>query len=293
MAEVSIRFAMPDERLWPYLSTYWEMEVSGEGVIEDMLHPEWANIRMALDTPWGFASSFDQLGRLDDRCIIHGPTSKPTFVRGYAGRAFGIGILPPGWNRFWKADASTFADRFPPLSELMGDEAADFESLLLSAPDFEARVERTNAFMLTLLGRSRKSRFDNQVTAFFQVLTDPASATVEQITSTLGLPQSRLARLSKRGFGFPPKTLLSRQRFLRMLGTLHARPYGEWADFLDPQYVDQSHMIRDFQRFLGMAPSHYFALKRPILMAATKGRAAVFGQPLQGLHLPQSTQSKA
>lgn len=293
MAEVSIRFAIPDERLRPFLSTYWEMEVSGEGVVEDMLHPEWANIRMALDTPWGFAPTFDTLGQLKDRCIIHGPTSKPTFVRGYAGRAFGIGILPPGWNRFWKADASTFADRFPPLSELMGDHSAAFEQKLLSAPSFDARVEAANALMLVMLDRSRKSRFDDQVAAFFQVLTDPASATVEQITSTLGLPQSRLGRLSKRGFGFPPKLLLSRQRFLRMLGTLHARPYEEWSDFLDPQYVDQSHMIRDFQRFLGMAPSHYFALKRPILMAATKGRAALFGQPLQGLHLPLSTALKA
>ena len=71
---------------------------------------------------------------------------------------------------------------------------------------------------------------------------------------------------------------------LRMLGTLHARPYEQWADFIDPQYVDQSHMIRDFQYFLGMSPSRYFAQDRPILKAATKGRAALMGQPLQGLH---------
>jgi hypothetical protein len=93
--------------------------------------------------------------------------------------------------------------------------------------------------------------------------------------------------LSKRGFGFPPKLLLRRQRFLRMLGTLHARPYDEWPDFIDPQYVDQSHMIRDFGFFLGMPPRRYFAMDRPILRAATMGRAAMFGQPLQGLHLPR------
>lgn len=286
MADVAVSFAIPTQRLRPFLSTYWEMTVSGEGLIEDWLHPEWANIRMTLDDPWSFGPTPETASVLPI-AIIHGPTSHPTFIRGHAGRAFGIGILPTGWNRFWRADASRWADRFDPLSTLMGTDADRLASLMKAAPDFEARAQAADAFMLNLLDRTDPSHLDEQIQAFFQVLIDPASATVEQITSTLGLPQSRLARLSKRGFGFPPKLLLRRQRFLRMLGTLHARPYDEWPDFLDPQYVDQSHMIRDFQRFLGMAPSRYFALKRPILEAATKGRAELFGQPLQGLHPPK------
>lgn len=286
MAEVIVRFAVPDERLRPYLSTIWEMTVIGEGIVEDWLHPEWANIRMTLDDPWAFGSSPDTLSRLP-HAIIQGPTSRPTFVRGHAGRAFGIGVLPTGWNRLWHAGAYEWADHFAPLAAIMGDDAGLLETSVKTAPDFESRVDAANRFMLAMLDKSRPSPLDDQITALFQVLIDPASATVEQITTTLGLPQSRLARLSKRGFGFPPKLLLRRQRFLRMLGTLHARPYDEWPDFLDPQYVDQSHMIRDFQRFLGMAPSRYFALKRPILEAATRGRAALFGQPLQGLHPPR------
>ena len=286
MAEVIVRFAVPDERLRPYLSTIWEMTVTGDGIVEDWLHPEWANIRMTLDDPWAFGPSPDALSRLPI-AIIQGPTSRPTFIRGHAGRAFGIGVLPTGWNRLWRVSAHEWADRFTPLATIMGEDAGRLETAVKAAPDFESRVDAANRFMLAMLDKSTPSPLDDQIKALFQVLIDPASATVEQITTTLGLPQSRLARLSKRGFGFPPKLLLRRQRFLRMLGTLHARPYDEWSDFLDPQYVDQSHMIRDFQRFLGMAPSHYFALKRPVLEAATRGRAALFGQPLQGLHSPR------
>ena len=287
MAEVTITFAVPAEPLRPLISTYYEMEVSGEGVIEDYLHPEWANIRMSLDTPWAFGASRDTAHVLDDRAIIHGATSRVTFVRGFQGRAFGIGILPIGWNLLWGKDASAFANKFQPLSALMSKDAALLEAQMVAAPDLAARARIADNYLLGLLATRVKTDFDGQVAALFQVLTDPASATVEQITATLGLPQSRLVRLSKRGFGFPPKSLLRRQRFLRMLGTLHARPYSEWGDFLDPQYVDQSHMIRDFQHFLGMAPRTYFALDRPILIAATKARAAMFGQPLQGLHLPR------
>lgn len=283
MAEVSIRFAVPAERLRPFLSTYWEMTVAGGGIVEDWVPPEWANIRMTLDEPWAMGASPDVAETLP-AAIIHGPTSRPTFVRGHAGRSFGIGLLPTGWHRLWHADASKWSDTHKPLDTLMGDDAAALVTALKAAPDFEARAAAADTFMSGLLARTKASSFDAQVQAFFQILIDPASATVEQITSTLGLSQSRLVRLSKRGFGFPPKLLLRRQRFLRMLGTLHARPYEEWPDFLDPQYVDQSHMIRDFQRFLGMAPSRYFALERPIFEAATRGRAELFGQPLQGLH---------
>lgn len=286
MAGVAVRFAVPAERLRPFLSTYWEMSISGDGVVDDMMHPEWANIRVPIDGQWLFGPSSEAL--VDVRsAIIHGPTSRPTFVRGRAGKAFGIGVLPTGWNRFWCAEASDHADRFTPLETVMGAGANALQAALHGAPDFEARVGVADTFMLDMLERAKAAPNDAQVQALFQVLIDPASATVEQITSTLGLPQSRLARLSKRGFGFPPKLLLRRQRFLRMLGTLHARPYDEWPDFLDPQYVDQSHMIRDFQRFLGLAPSHYFALRRPMLEAATRGRAELFGQPLQGLHPPK------
>lgn len=286
MAEAAVRFAVPAERLRPFLSTYWEMAISGDGFVDDLMHPEWANIRLPLDGQWLFGPTRETLVKVR-HAIIHGPTSRPTFVRGHAGRAFGIGVLPTGWNRFWRARASDYADRFAPLETVMGTDASIREAELRAAPDFEARVKVADAFMLGLLDTTKAANNDAQVQALFQVLIDPASATVEQITSTLGLPQSRLARLSRRDFGFPPKLLLRRQRFLRMLGTLHARPYDEWPDFLDPQYVDQSHMIRDFQRFLGMAPSHYFALSRPILEAATKGRAELFGQPLQGLHPPK------
>ncbi len=286
MAEVTIRFAMPAERLRSYVSTYYEMDVTGDGTVEDMLHPEWANIRMTLDTPWEFGSSPTSRETLPGLGIIHGPTSKPTYIRGHAGQVFGIGILPTGWNRLWRANASLFANRFLPLASVMGEDADALLVKLAGASDLVQRTEIADHVLTALLDATPRTEFDDQVIAFFQVLADPANATVEQITSTLGLPQARLARLSKRGFGFPPKLLLRRQRFLRMLGTLHARPYDEWPDFIDPQYVDQSHMIRDFQYFLGMAPSHYFALERPVLLAATRGRAAMFGQPLQGLHLP-------
>jgi AraC-like DNA-binding protein len=285
---VTIAFRMPALALRPYISTYYEFKVEGDGQLVDYLHPEWANIRMALDSCWVMARGGDEKSDpLPYLSALHGPTSDTTYVRGN-GRSFGIGILPSGWNRLWQVDASRYANRIAPLTDLLGNMAgAEFEAAIHNATDIDQRKDVADAFLLNRIGQAKPTMLSTQIDSLFQVLTDPANATVEQLTSTLGLPQARLARLSKRGFGFPPKLLLRRQRFLRMLGTLHSRPYNEWRDFIDPQYTDQSHMVRDFQYFLGMSPRAYFAMERPIMAAATVARAAMFGQPLQGLHLPK------
>lgn len=281
---------MPAPRLRPYISTYWELSVTGEGSVEDLLPPEWANIRMTFDTPWDFGSSRDNMVRLETNAIIQGPTSRATWVRGPVSTAFGIGILPTGWNRIWKADASQFADKVLPLADLIGvDKATHCFNDLSACASLAERAAHCDAMMLSELDSIPHSAFDDQVLQLFEILTDPDIATVEQITETLGVTQSRLARLTKRAFGFPPKLLLRRQRFLRMLGAVMARPYTEWSDFLDPQYVDQSHMIRDFNHFIGKSPGRYMSGDRPIIAAAAKGRAEMFGQPLQGLHPARDT----
>jgi methylphosphotriester-DNA--protein-cysteine methyltransferase len=101
-----------------------------------------------------------------------------------------------------------------------------------------------------------------------KLLENPEMMTVGQLCAATGISHARLIRLCRRAFGFPPKFLLRRARFQRMLAAIDARPYQEWRDFIDPQYVDQSHLIRDFHYFLGMPPSRYAASPRsmPALM---------------------------
>lgn len=103
----------------------------------------------------------------------------------------------------------------------------------------------------------QESRADSLVDEVGALLADPNMMSVEQLCSATSISNARLIRLCRRAFGASPKQLLRRARFQRMLAALEVRSYGEWRDFIDPQYVDQSHMIRDFQHFVGMPPSRY------------------------------------
>jgi AraC-like DNA-binding protein len=119
-------------------------------------------------------------------------------------------------------------------------------------------------------------------------LLDPQIETVTDLTDHVGMNVRSLERLSRRAFGFPPKLLLRRQRFLRSLARFMLDPSLTWLSTLDYQYHDQSHFVRDFKRFMGMSPSAYAKLDKPILIAAARARMEIAGAAVQGLHNPHA-----
>ena len=278
-----VRLALPAEPLRPYITAYYTTHIESDTPVEDWLYPEWGNIRLI------YSGGFDCY-RVDvppyrvDFPLVQGPTSKPIHVSSKHVRVVGIGLLPSAFSHLVHVDVSRYADTYVPVAELLGEGADDFARSVAAATSEDEQFERCDAFFLGLLARAKPRRRTQQVLALHRLLNDPESDAVEQLCAQLGLSSARLSRLCRTGFGFTPKLLLRRQRFLRILGALHSRPYGEWRDFVDPQYSDQSHMIREFKYFMGLSPSQYLALPRPIQLAAVPKRAEVVGRPLQGLH---------
>ena len=59
-----------------------------------------------------------------------------------------------------------------------------------------------------------------------------------------------------------------------------------WIDTIDRQYHDQAQFVRDFCQFMGMTPSHYAALPKPLLGAIMRERARLAGSAAQALDSP-------
>ena len=280
---VHVQIIPPGEALRPYLTAYYTLEIESETPVSDFLIPEWANLRLI------HRGSFD-VGAGPDDCVpitipvATGPTTKPIYIRATKATAFGIGVLPLGWVRFGWRNARTFADRYPPLAELLGPDGDKFAADIAAAETIDAQAAIADQYFAALLNRHDDSNESREVAALHTLLNDPDTLTVESIAAAMSMSHARLARLCNRAFGFPPKLLLRRQRFLRMLAILNFRPYEEWRDFLDPLYVDQSHFIRDFRYFLRMSPRQYLALPRAIQRPAISQRAQVIGTAVQGLH---------
>lgn len=286
---VALRFFLPSPELAPYVTTYYLTEVSlpeGE-VIADWLHPEWANLRFAQNDSWQVAIGDEPLVSAP-HFIATGPTSRAAqFVSGSM-RVWGIGLLPQGWARLIAASADQFADHFvdgandpafaafaPLLGELFGGE-----------PDPAAEAARIDAFLLKMLSRLPPPADEQRLHAAHTALIDCDMRSVGELAERLGMSPRSLERLSLRAFGFSPKLLLRRQRFLRSLAQFMLDPSLKWISTLDWHYVDQAHFVRDFHRFMGMSPSHYAGLDHPVLRAAAAARTAATGVAVQALHQP-------
>ena len=90
-------------------------------------------------------------------------------------------------------------------------------------------------------------------------------ASVAALGERLGVGRRTLERLCVRYFGFPPKLLLRRQRFLRSLAQFMIDPRRTWSKAIDDQYYDQAQFVRDFRSFMGTTPSEYADAPHPIL----------------------------
>lgn len=119
------------------------------------------------------------------------------------------------------------------------------------------------------------------------------SRSVASLAQAVGVSTRTLERFSRRHFGFNPQLLLRRQRFLRSLASFMVDPTMKWIETLDSHYHDQAHFVRDFRRFMGMTPSDYAVLHRPIAMTAVRARRAARAAAMQVLHPPDPPLAEA
>lgn len=287
---VAIRFALPSAKLSPFVTTYYRTDVIAPAAslgVEDRLHPEWANLRFV-----GAQRSQSAIGDAELENVpefsVTGPTSCAPRFRMKSGRSWGIGLLPLGWAALFKVPAADYSDRVVNAAEDPAFSAFHplATTLLHSNGGFAEELALIEAHMEGLaLRETPEMRAIHRVSA---ALVDPRIGTVSELADQVAMNIRSLERLSKRGFGFSPKLLLRRQRFLRSLSKFMLDPSMKWLNTLDQQYHDQAHFVRDFKRFMGMSPSAYGKIDKPILMAAAKARMAIAGQAVQALHDPNA-----
>lgn len=286
---VGVRFFMPAPQLAPYISTYYltEVNVPAGQEIEDWLHPEWANLRI-FDRDVCSAAIGPDAVRPAGQMIATGPTSHSAHFRMGRCRVWGVGILPLGWLRFLDAPAAEFADRYcdPRDGTAFAPFAPLLDGLFAAKADPAGEAARIDSFFLDLLSRRNPHEDEDRIRTAHGALIDNQAGSVSDLSERLGISPRSLERLSLRAFGFSPKLLLRRQRFLRSLAQFMLDPTLTWIRTLDWQYVDQAHFVRDFKRFMGMSPSSYALLDHPVLRAAARARAAAAGEAVQALHRP-------
>ena len=275
----------PPGDLAPYLSGYYRTEVAPGTIIEDFLPPEEGNLRV------GKAEIYEAcIGTCAPEpvppAIISGSTNCVTHLRISNGVFWGIGITPAGWARLLRVPADEMANRFADVHSSSIDSSIKsmMETLLADADDVAAAAERITTCFRALLGE--RPHVESTIHAVHLSLLSEDANSVNGLATLAGMTPRTFERFCKRHFGFPARSLLKRQRFLRSLGKYMLDPSMKWISALDTHYWDQAHFIRDFKATMGMTPSDYAQLPHPVVRAAVSVTSQRAGVAHQALYRP-------
>ena len=280
-AAARVDILVPAADLRGYVTFYYF--VAADGPLTDFLYPEWGNIRFALAGEWRVTmagvpggDSGTGGGRPGSGDRLFGPTDRCGRVVTSGGRIAGLGLTPLGWHRLIGTDASALANAVVPLGAPFGPATAALRAALAGDAPFAERVATCDA-LLTAFAAARPAE-DRLVVTVDRVLR-ARPHDVAAFAAAANVSTRTLHRVCLRAFGFAPKRLLRRQRFLDTLGAVRTAVGDPLQAALDPDYCDQAHFYRDFRDFMGMSPRAYFTASRDLMARAAAAQAAA-GVPL-------------
>ena len=263
------------------------LDVEDGATVVDYLLPEWANIRF-------FAGAVPnaEIGRTtltDSAFVATGPSSLPCRFELGTARMWGIGFLPLGWAQFIDADAYDCTNII--VDGAQHPAFRKFASLTDDLVDLSNTPEEQFKFIVESLDRMmRPTRDEAKIMRVHDALVNGECGTVSALADRCAMSIRTLERVCQRYFGFTPKLLMRRQRFMRSLASfmLHQSQSGSsrWTEVMDEEYHDQAQFTREFREFMTMLPSEYAALDHPILSAFMEARARIWGSAAQTLDSP-------
>lgn len=288
LVEISQRgamFAAPDAALQPYVSGYHAYAAGGHlsAPATDWFFPGWANVRFSVDAgPWLVQFGDSEIFRVPTESMF-GPSSKAIRSVAAGGFLFGAGLTPLGYASLIRTPAQATADRISAL-ETEWPDAAQLRRRLASANSLD---EVKALFDSELRRRLAPPRAETAglILALHALLVNDHGTSIDETAVQLGISPRTLNRLSTQAFGFSPKLLLRRSRFLKSLMSALRAPDRPLREVIDAAYFDQSHFVRDSHCFLGMPAQKFLDLVTPLMRQSMTNRASVLGGPVQGLHI--------
>ncbi len=240
----------------------------------DRLLSETPFIRILVRGDWGIETSPGEWTRPGD-VLFFGANSRPMEVRVRGPfHVIGIAIRPCGWHCLFAEGADLYADRLLRLDEIWPAEIGEAlkaactedvgdEAVIAAC---EAAIERRRADLASAAAPSAPMRI------FERIARNDSVMPIREVAQHCGVGERQLERLTKTHFGQTPKAIMRRSRFLDMAAAMRGLGKPTDADLAELRYFDQSHLTREFKRFIGMTPAQFEASPTPLLTAGLELR---------------------
>ena len=244
--------------------------------------PGWARLWIILaSNPLGVTIRNRNYAALGS-AMLFGVTSRAMPISTHGGVSVVVDIGPLAWARLFAPSAELLRDSITPLDQLLPQGWSEDLIGQIARSDCGLQVKGVlDNFFLERMPPPHPQ--EALIAAIASLLADEGTHDLVGAAAQIGIDQRALLPLTKRYFGFPPKILSMRTRFLRALTMMLLDPNGPDCAAVPAGYHDASHFIRDANRFLGLTPRRFLAIEMAYTRASLRARLLVIGAATSSL----------
>lgn len=269
----------PSLTLAPYVLRHYVFEAAlpEDFVLVDSLLSETAFIRVLLKGRWT-AETAPGKWEYAGPTVLFGSNGRPLKVRVEGSfKVVGIAIRPSGWRALFGCPASDFADRMVPLADAWNNDANALHAAIKAGHDDAEIIAGIEDMMLKRIAGNPHHAIDAPMRLFETIARHDSTIRVDDAARQLGLSVRQMERQCCASFGHTPKMLLRRSRFLDLAMAMRGFSDPSQEELAALRFFDQSHLNREFRRFIGMPPGQFAKTPTPLFTAGLKLRSEGIG----------------
>ena len=169
-----------------------------------------------------------------------------------------VRFLPGGGFPFFQISLDRLTNQVVDASAIFGEAIVNLRAEIRDIDDPEAKLDELEGFLLQLLvEHGPPPKWITE--AVLALKTSPSRTRLEKLIEGSHYSQKHFISSFKKYVGLRPKELQRILRFAEVIPNIHDAGSINWAQLVsDCGYYDQSHFIKDFQRFSGFNPQEFF-----------------------------------
>ena len=256
-------FHFPSPPLSDHIELFWHVSGQANFARDRRLPTGNAHLLFNLGSAPTLFARDDGPERSFPTCWIAGQ-SENFIETGSHGRTVLLGaqFCSHGAYRLLRIAQHELNDQVVELETLFGDRVLRVRERLLAAQSPQECFELLASWLLGLLDAGAPVR-PEVLAASRRVAAARGQVDLRALSRETGFSREHLIRRFREQIGLTPKAYANIVRFNHALELAHL-PDSRWADVANTcGYYDQSHLVRDFQRYAGRAPTSLLRDGRP------------------------------
>ena len=171
-----------------------------------------------------------------------------------------IQFKPHGAYPFIKKRTNSYSNIVIPAEKFFGASIHDVQRQVKKEIEIKRKFEIIGNWLINIF--DDKSQPTGEIVNILNSLMTNPFSKHKEIVSNYSKTQKHLIQQFKKYCGLTPKEMHRIFRLNSVLATIHQKQKIQWTDIVyETGYSDQSHFIKEFQKFSGFNPSEYIKNK--------------------------------